>query len=367
MDKLNNRDYFLALSSNFCIGSKTIFKLEKYFGDLEQLWHKDSIGKLRHIGLGQEMTSQVIKTIQTEDIQNIKNNLSTININYITHHDDNYPRILREISDPPAVLYYKGKLPQNDQMCFGVVGSRKYSSYGKRATEDIVAGLVRSGLTIISGLALGIDAVAHQETLKQHGVTIGVLGCGLDMIYPSTNIYLAQQILKSGGAIVSEYPPKVPPYKSNFVLRNRIIAGLSLGILVVEAAKKSGTLLTAKAAIDYNREVFAVPGSIYSYTSEGANNLIKYGAKPVTTYTDILDNLNIERKASEQKMCDIIPDNKFEKSIIDALRDSEGVHIDKLSKICDLRIDAISSHLTLMEMKGKIRNLGGNIYVLNNK
>lgn len=360
--KFSNDEYILALSSNYNIGSKSIFKLIKIFDDLSVLWKSPEI--LNKIISKDSIFAEIVKTIKTIDIDHIKANLTKLNINYITYFDKSYPTILKEISDPPAILYYKGKLPKNSDLCFGVVGSRKYTSYGKNATCDIVSGLSKSGLIIVSGLALGIDAIAHKKTLDVGGKTLAVLGCGLDMIYPSSNVGLANQIIQSGGAIISEYPPKIPPYKSNFVLRNRIIAGLSLGILVVEAAKKSGTLLTARAAMDYNREVFAVPGSIYSYASEGANNLIKYGASPAMSYLDILSQLNIQQLSSEKRMQEILPDNKFEKIILDNMIGSDGIHIDKLSKICDFNISDISSHLTLMEMKGKVRNLGGNIYII---
>ncbi|MDD4996162.1 MAG: DNA-processing protein DprA [Patescibacteria group bacterium] len=209
----------------------------------------------------------------------------------ISLKDKNYPQLLKEIYGPPKQLYCLGKLKSKEKFPLAVVGTRKISFYGKKTTEYFVNVLVQAGLTIISGLALGIDGLAHQIALENHGRTLAVLGSGLDIIYPPKHKKLAKEIIKSGGALLSEYPPKTRPSKLTFPARNRIVSGLSLGVLVIEAPIKSGALITARFALEQGREVFAVPGGIYNENSQGCNFLIKMGAKPVTKPEEILEIL----------------------------------------------------------------------------
>ncbi len=214
-------------------------------------------------------------------------------IKIITLDDDTYPRLLKQIYDPPRRLYILGDLKAEEKYPLAVVGTRNASDYGKRTTNYFVDALSRAGLTIISGLALGIDGLAHQATLGVKGKTIAVLGSGLNVVYPSAHKKLFQQIIEAGGAVISEYPPETKPNKQSFPARNRIIAGLSLGVLVIEAPEKSGALITARAALEQGREVFAIPGDIYSRNSAGTNKLIEMGAKPVTKPEDILEEIII--------------------------------------------------------------------------
>ena len=220
--------------------------------------------------------------------------MSSLDFKKITIKNASYPQLLKEIYDPPKQLYISGELKAKEKYPLAVVGTRKVSDYGKRATPYFVKTLAKTGLTIISGLALGVDGLAHQATLDVHGRTIAVLGSGLNNIYPSAHKKLAEDIIKSGGAVISEYSPDKQPSKTTFPARNRIIAGLCLGILVIEAPEKSGALITARFALEQGREVFAVPGSIYSKNSIGTNQLIKMGARPVTKPEDILQGLNLE-------------------------------------------------------------------------
>lgn len=206
--------------------------------------------------------------------------------------DKNYPLLLKEIYNPPQILYYLGSLKANEQKPLAVVGSRKISPYGEKICKFLIEKLARAGLTIISGLALGVDGLAHQIALENKTKTIAVLGSGLNVIYPPVHKNLAKKIIKANGAVVSEYPPFTQPSKLTFPARNRIIAGLSLGVLVIEAQKKSGALITARLALEQGREVFAVPGSIYNKNSDGCNLLIKMGARPVTKPEDVLEILN---------------------------------------------------------------------------
>jgi DNA processing protein len=214
-------------------------------------------------------------------------------------------------------------------------------------------------------MALGIDSIAHRECLRQGNRTIAVLGGGIDAssIYPSSNRQTAEEII-SNGAIISEYPIGTPPLKQHFPARNRIISGLSLGVLVIEAAESSGALITAKFALEQNREVFAIPGNIYSKNSEGTNNLIKFGAKLVSKTDDILEELNLDYLKKTEKIKKAIPENEEEALILENLSAVEPVHIDRLAKIVKMNVTAVSSLLTLMEIKGKVKNVGGMRYIV---
>lgn len=212
----------------------------------------------------------------------------------ITLQDKNYPHLLKEIYDPPEKLYFLGELKTKEKYPLAVVGTRKVSSYGKQITRSLVKTLAQAGLTIISGLALGVDGLAHQAALDVGGRTIAVLGSGLNVIYPSAHKRLFQKIVECNGVIISEYSSNARPSKWTFPARNRIVAGMSLGVLVIEAPKKSGALITARFALEQGREVFAVPGSVYNENSAGCHYLIKMGAKPVTKPEDILEAFNLE-------------------------------------------------------------------------
>ena len=281
----------------------------------------------------------------------------------ISINDQKYPKILKEIYSPPKVLYFLGNPEILEGINLAVVGTRKPTAYGRQATFEIVRGLAQNGLTIVSGLALGIDALAHQACLEAGGKTIAVLGSGLDVIYPRANYFLSQKILKNNGCIISEYPAGTEPQKYHFPQRNRIISGLSLGTLIVEAPLDSGALITGKYALDQNREVFAVPGSIYSENSAGPNNLIKMGAKTVTEAKDILETLNIQMAENFMANQKIIADSREEEVLLKFLS-KEPQHIDKIIEESKLESSIVNSTLTLMEMKGKVKNLGGMNYVL---
>lgn len=353
--------YWVALSTHSKIGARTFAKLFKRFKKLERIWkiNRFELG-LAGLDMGQiEAVLEVVKNINPEKEMS---KLKKQNIKVLIYPDKNYPELLKEIPDPPGILYYRGELNQ-EELTFAVVGSRKYTNYGKRVTEEIVYQLAINGLTIVSGLALGIDTFAHQATIEAKGRTIAVLACGLDQIYPISNIHLADKIISRGGVIFSEFPLGMPALNYNFPIRNRIIAGLSLGTLVIEAAQNSGSLLTATAAIDYNREVFAVPGEIYSETSDGTNKLIKLGAKLVTSYKDILEELNIEAEKDFYKAKKILPDSREEEILLKLL--GRPILIDELVKNSGLGAAAVNSTLIQMELKGKVKNLGGTRYVIN--
>jgi DNA processing protein len=293
--------------------------------------------------------------------------LTKQNIKTVSLGETNYPSLLAEINDPPQTIFYRGTLNTESRPALAVVGTRRYTTYGKHVCEKIVGPLAQQGMLIISGLALGIDGIAHQTALNNHGKTIAVLGSGIDPahIYPATHRQLAEKIISSGGAIISEYPPNFEPTQYSFPARNRIIAGLSLGTLVVEAAEVSGALITAKCALDYNREVFGIPHAITSNTGAGVNNLIKLGAKVVTTSADITEALNLKNLKEIVSNRQILPSSPTESSIL-AVLSREPKHIDFIIKETGLDSQTINGTLTLMEMKGMVKNIGNMTYIIVN-
>ncbi len=286
-------------------------------------------------------------------------------IKTISVKDKNYPKLLKEIKNPPEVLYYRGEL-NPDEKCFGVVGTRMFSSYGKQVVLEIAGDLAEAGLTIVSGLAPGIDTFAHTATVERRKRTIAVLGTGIDerSIYPQSNLNLTRKILETGGALISEYPPGTRGTQFTFPQRNRIISGLSLGVLVVEAKEKSGALITAEWAKKQQRLVFAIPGPIHSLNSKGCHYLIKHEvAKLIENANDILKELNLPagRQVYQKR---IIGETLEENLILKALEE-EALYVDKIIEKTKLSAASIASSLAILEIKGKVRNLGGNIYAIN--
>lgn len=264
-----------------------------------------------------------------------------------------YPKLLAQIADPPKSIYCRGNLKLFNSLCFGVVGTRKFSAYGKEAAEKLVSRLAKY-FTIVSGLALGIDGIAHQATLNAGGKTVAVLGSGVDdkSIYPQTNLRLAKDILKNNGLIISEYPPEEAGYKSNFPERNRIISGLSKGVLIVEADIRSGSLITARLALEQNRDVFSVPGNIFSPRSEGTNYLIRKGAKLVSRIEDILEEYEHLKLSSAEILNKIISTkNKTEKMIIDILGRTGPQSTDAIITKTKIKASEIIAALSMMEIR----------------
>lgn len=278
-----------------------------------------------------------------------------------------YPKILKEISNAPKQLYARGELPKNHDMNFAIVGTRSASEYGKTLAFKIAKELSELGLNIVSGLALGVDTQAHLGALAGSGKTIAVLGSGIsdNSIFPKENLKLAQKIIVSGGAVISEYEPKAQPEIWYFPERNRIISGLSLGVLVVEAPEKSGALITASLALEQNRDVFAIPGSIFSKNSIGANNLIKSGAKMVTSVDDILEELNLinlKIKRATARELNLSPEEK----IILGLIEKEPASVDKICETAKISVPIVLSTISALEIAGIIKNIGGKFTKLSN-
>ncbi|MDO8574721.1 MAG: DNA-processing protein DprA [bacterium] len=284
-------------------------------------------------------------------------------IKIIKKSSKDYPKILKEISNAPKQLYARGELPKNHDMNFAIVGTRAASEYGKILAFKIAKELSELGFNIVSGLALGIDTQAHLGALAGNGKTIAVLGSGTDddSIYPRENFKLAKKIIDSGGAVIGEYEPGTKAINWTFPERNRIVSGLSRGVLVVEAPEKSGALITASLALEQNREVFAIPGSIFSKNSIGANNLIKKGAKMVTSVDDILEELNLTylKKVSLRDISRREKKLNPEEKLIFSIIEKEPVHIDKICEIAKLPANRVLPIVSVLEIQGIIKNIGG--------
>jgi DNA processing protein len=287
-------------------------------------------------------------------------------IKTISITDKNYPKLLKEIRDAPAVIYYRGELNSSEQ-CFAIVGTRRFSPYGKQVALEMTGDLAEAGLTIVSGLAPGIDTFAHLATVERKKRTIAVLGTGLDekSIYPHSNLKLAQRILETGGCLISEYPPGTRGTQFTFPQRNRIISGLSLGILVVEAKERSGALITAEWARKQKRKIFAVPGPIHSLNSRGCHYLIKQGAKLVENTNDILKELNLSLPRATFGYS-LTGKTSEENLILEALKEGP-LYIDKIIEKTKLKASEVASTLAILEIKGKVRNLGNNIYAISHR
>lgn len=284
-------------------------------------------------------------------------------IRQISIEDKNYPESLKKIPDAPKLLYYRGNLDATN--CFAIVGTRRSSPYGQQVTLQLAGELADAGLTIVSGMAPGIDTFSHKACVERGKKTIAVLGTGLDekSIYPQQNLGLSRKIIENGGCLISELPPDTHGSKFTFPRRNRIISGLSLGVLVVEAKEKSGSLITANYARQQKKPLFAIPGQIFSLNSQGPNKLIKEGAKLVENANDILEEIGMKSFGLAQDK--FSAENLEEGLILMALKE-ESLYIDAIIEKTKLPVSSVATALALMEISGKIRNLGGNIYSLNN-
>jgi len=353
--------YWVGFSFIPGIGRVRFSQLESHFGSLEAAW-KASAGELRQARLD----DAVVRTINTGrpkvSLDDEMAKLERFGIQVLTWHDDAYPARLKEIYDYPPILYVRGAITAADEWCLAVVGTRRATAYGRQVTEEIVTDLARSSITIVSGLARGVDSVAHQAALDAGGRTIAVLACGLDIIYPAENLNLARRIVENG-ALISEYPPGVKPRPDHFPRRNRILSGMSLGVLVTEAGDGSGALITADLALEQNRDVLAVPGSILSPASRGTNHLIQQGAKLVQRCQDILEELNLRAVAQQMEFKEIIPESATEAELLKRLS-AEPVHVDEVCAGTGLPVSTVSSTLAMMELKGLVRTVGNMSYVL---
>ena len=310
----------------------------------------------------EDVAKQLLDRANQNYIDKIVANLEAKGINYITYLEKDYPKLLSNIDTPPFVLYYKGDIKLLKSFCLAVVGSRKITNYGLMATQKFVKDLVKFNITIVSGLAYGVDSTAHKETLSNNGKTIAVLAGGLDNIYPPSNISLANQIVASGGLLVSEYPPNTKLETHMFPIRNRIIAGLSKGVLITEAYESSGVMHTKNYALDYGRDVFAVVGSIFSEASAGTNRLVvNNNAKAVTKIEDIVEEYNLVPYITKIEQKDF---TLQEQVIIDFLSDGEKT-FQNMADNLEFSTSTLNTLLTKLTIRGIIKKLAGNTYFLN--
>ena len=363
--------YWIALKSIAGVGNITFPALVDKFGSLPAIFTAPVSKLMETPGISKNIATAIAGFKNWDKVKEELELLDKNEINIITYQDDLYPAKLMNIYDRPPFLYVRGNLNKDD-INIAIVGSRLASTYGKYTTEKISRELALKGLTIVSGMARGIDSVAHRGALTAHGRTIAVLGSGLDVIYPPENKKLFAEIIENG-AVISEFPPGTPPRSANFPTRNRIISGMSYGVVIVEAGEKSGSLITARLALEQGREVFAVPGSIDAAGSRGTNKLIKQGAKLIENTDDILEEIlpQIERtivlkphsiansEAIAAKSSEIF--SAVDQKIIDFISGGR-VHIDDLISSTGLSSADILSALTTLELKGIRSAASGKVF-----
>ncbi len=353
--------YWVALNNIDGLGPVHFRRLLKYFGDAEAAWNA-SVSDLKKLDFSEKLIENFLHTRKNLDLKTTMERIDKLGVQVLTISSSDYPSLLKQIYDPPPVLYVRGAIIREDELAIAIVGSRRMTQYGREVTENLVQNLVAHCLTIVSGLAFGIDLASHQAALDAGGRVIAVLASGVDIITPTSNAFLAERILKEGhGAVISEQPLGTQPLRHFFPVRNRLISGLSLGTVVIEASEKSGTAHTARAALEQGREVFAVPGSIFSPLSVGTHNLIRDGAKLVNSVGDILDELNLEARGLKLEAREVVPETPEEEAILKILGNDEA-HVDQIIQKSDLPTSVVTSTLTIMEMKGKVKNVGNQVY-----
>ncbi len=361
---MKEREYILWVSLLNSISVKNFYNLYVYFDSISSLYHS-SQEELSRCNLFNLVQIQDIVSSKSDDtLEEHLELLQQKKINYLTINDDSYPIILKNIYLPPPVLYYYGEIQEiSFESSISIVGSRSASYYGLKMSEKIALELASLGITVVSGMARGVDSMAHVGAIKGGGKTVAVLGNGVDIVYPKENKNLYKEIMENG-LVLSEYPPGTQPLPYNFPRRNRIISGLSMGIVVVEAAAKSGSLITAKYALEQGREVYALPGNVNNRNSTGTNLLIKDGAKLVTSCKDILDDVfpMFSFKKEESKPHEEINLSKEESEIIKYIKMGYW-DADKLCQKLNLPIHQIQNTLTMLEIKGRIAIYKGNYYI----
>jgi DNA processing protein len=352
--------HWLAFSKINSVGPIRWQRLLNYFNSLNQAWTAD-LTELRHSGIEEAIANKIIEQRKSITPEKEYQNFLSSGYGITTINDEQYPALLKKIYAPPPLLYYRGSM-EDLGTCIAIVGTRNMTTYGQKITREISFDLAQAGITVVSGLALGVDACAHQAALDANGKTLAVLGSGVDCLSPASNANLGKRIIEKSGAVISEFALGTPPHKANFPQRNRIIAGMSKTIVITEAAKKSGALITAAFAIEENREVCAVPGPIYHPTSQGPHQLIATGAKLITSAQDIIEFLELENLEAQKIITKIYPETEIEKIIYESIK-AEPAHVDKIARLAKLDISVINSTLAIMEIKGIIKQTTNNHYI----
>ncbi len=357
---MDEKKYWVGFNLIKGIGAVRMQSLIQHFDGLESAW-KAAPADLAAAGMSLKLIERIVKARDQVDLDKVWAKIESQGIKILTWEDEAYPQRLKEIEQPPPVLYVRGEYLPDDLFAVAIVGTRRVTPYGRQITEELAAHLAGNGITVVSGLARGVDAVAHQSALKAGGRTIGVLGSGVDKIYPPEHRQLAER-METSGAVVSDYAPGTPPDASNFPPRNRIISGLSLAVVVIEAGETSGALITAEFAAEQGREVFAVPGSILAPQSKGTNKLIQQGALPLLSINDLMQALDLGRMGEHKTARKVIPADETEARLMNVLG-PQPLHVDEIRNQTELPIEKVSATLALMELKGMVRQVGGMNYV----
>jgi DNA processing protein len=357
----NPKKYWVGFNHVKGIGAARQRALLDYFGDLEAAW-KAPGQALRAAGLGGKIVENFLQVRSGIDLDLVWERIQKQGIQVISWDDETYPKRLKEIDQPPPVLYVLGTLEESDEWAVAIVGTRRITPYGRQVGEEVGLELARNGITVVSGLARGVDAVAHKAALNAGGRTLAVLGSGADQIYPPEHRGLADQI-RAHGAILSDYAPGTPPDGVNFPPRNRIISGLSMAVVVIEAGEQSGALITAEFAAEQGRDVYAVPGSIHAPQSMGCLRLIQQGARPLLKAQEILEILDIQRIQQHQSARRSLPPADETEGRLLNLLGAEPRHVDELRLLVDMPIEKVTATLVMMELKGMVRQVGGMNYI----
>lgn len=357
-DALPERAYWVAFHRVPYIGPARLRRLVEAFGSLRAAWIAP-VTELRRC-LEQRSLQELVKTRAELDVAAIYDAIVSRGVSVTTPVDITYPSLLAEIPAPPPVVYYRGELLETDRTAVAIVGTRRVTAYGREMAARIAGDLARAGVTIVSGLARGVDGVAHQAALDAGGRTLAVLGSGVDRIYPPEHRNLAQRITEQG-AVLSDYLPDTPPDGGNFPPRNRIISGLSLGVVVIEAPDRSGALITVDFAADQGRDIFAVPGQANAANSSGTNRLIRDGARLVRSAEDILEDLQIRQTGRMDVIQQSLPLSEEDRRLL-AVLTAMPQHIDDLAELCDVTVAEISGRLMMLELQGLVRNAGAQHY-----
>ena len=353
--------YWLGLNGLASVGAVRMRYLIEHFGSAKEAWAAKA-GALVEAGLSRTLSDRMVEQRPSMQLETLVEQLRLVKADVVTYLDDTYPVALHNLPDAPAMLYVRGQLSSADEKALAVVGTRKATRYGRDAAHFLSSEVAQRGVTIVSGLAQGIDAAAHEGALDGGGRTIAVMGNGIDHFYPRANQDLARRIVEHG-AVISEFPIGTAPQRANFPRRNRIISGLSLAVMVVEAPERSGALITAETALEQGRDVFAVPANIFNNAGKGTNRMIQEGARLISSPEDILDELNMtyERVQTSEKTTKVAPASDLEKKILSFV-EAEPIHIDDIARGTGLPVYEVSATLTILELKGLIHLSGAMQY-----
>jgi len=352
--------YWVGFNMVRGIGAVRFKALLDAFGSAENAWNA-SIDALQEVGLGPK-TIEAFRKVRSEiSLEQEWQRIQSLGVSVLTWDDEAYPRRLKEIDQPPPLIYVRGSLLPEDEWAVAIVGTRKVTAYGRQVAEEVATVLAHNGVTIVSGLARGVDSIAHQAAVNAGGRTLAVLGNGVDLVYPPENSHLTEKII-GHGALVSDYALGTEPEGVNFPPRNRIISGLSLATIIIEAGQTSGALITAGFAAEQGRDVFAVPGNIHAPQSQGTNRLIRDGAQPLLNPQDVLEALNLTM-VNEQRVARVaLPADPVESRLYKLLS-QQPMHVDEIRALSEMPIETVSATLAMMELKGMVRQVGGMHYV----